>query len=153
METMKSSSSVKGSAAWTFSDNSQPFSGLIPNNKVNGKENPILEGIRNDIRLMGHVMKEFSMTVISQEVSRYPVYVATQSEIGLGRPFLSKEMYNLNWHYRASVLEEFVKHQVVDREKLDDFRETFGDPEERACIFVMLPNEGGFVFVPYLIEE
>lgn len=117
------------------------------------KDNPILLGIRNDIRIIGHVMQEFSGTVIDQEISRFPVYVATQNDSGPGRPFLSKEMYHLNWNYRASVLEEFVKLKIVERDKLDDFRETFGDPEERACIFLMLPNEGGFVFIPYQIDE
>jgi hypothetical protein len=42
---------------------------------------------------------------------------------------------------------------VVLEDKLDTFMETFGDPEERACIFIVLPAEGGFVFVPYELED
>ena len=116
-------------------------------------ENPALEAIRNDIRIIGPTMRAFSMHVIEEEISEYPVYVAYQDMVSLGKPFLSKENDHLNWHYNVSILEEFVKRGVVDKDKLDDFLETFGDPEERACIFVVLPEQGGFVFVPYELEE
>lgn len=110
---------------------------------------PLLKSIRNDVKIIGHVMHELTTHVLQQEVSQYPMYIATQDEIPIGRPFLDKETYHLNWYYRASVLEEFVKHKLIERDKLEDFMETFGDPGERACIFVFLPNEGGFVFIPY----
>lgn len=113
------------------------------------KLSPLLASIKNDVKIIGHVMQELTTHVLQQGVSQYPMYIACQDEIAMGRPFLSKEMYHLNWNYRASVLEEFVKHKLIEREKVDDFRETFGDPEERVCIFIFLPNEGGFVFVPY----
>ncbi len=116
-------------------------------------ENPALEAIRNDIRIIGPTMRAFSMHVIEEEISEYPVYVAYQDMVSIGKPFLRKENDHLNWHYNVSILEEFVKRGVVDKDKLDDFLETFGDPEERACIFVVLPEQGGFVFVPYELEE
>ena len=53
----------------------------------------------------------------------------------------------------ASILEEFVKHGVVVEDKVEEFQETYGDPEERACIFVVTQEAGGFVFVPYEIAE
>ena len=116
-------------------------------------ENPALEAIRNDIRIIGPMMRAFSQHVIEEEISEFPVYVAFQDAVNLGKPFLRKENDHLNWHYNVSILEEFVKRGVVDKDKLDEFLETFGDPEERACIFVVLPEQGGFVFVPYEIEE
>jgi hypothetical protein len=116
-------------------------------------ENPALEAIRSDIRIIGSTMRAFSRHVIEEEISEYPVYVAYQDAVSIGKPFLSKENDHLNWHYNVSILEEFVKRGVVEKEKLDDFLETFGDPEERACIFVILPEQGGFVFVPYDIED
>jgi hypothetical protein len=116
-------------------------------------ENPALEAIRNDIRIIGPTMRAFSMHVIQEEISEFPVYVAYQDAVSIGKPFLSKENDHLNWHYNVSILEEFVKRGVVEKDKVDDFIDTFGDPEERACIFVVLPEQGGFVFVPYELEE
>jgi hypothetical protein len=120
---------------------------------IEHKENSALNAIRNDMRIIGSTMRAFSMHVISEEISQFPVYIAYQDVVSLGKPFLSKEKDHLNWHYNVSILEEFVKRGVVMEEKLEDFLETFGDPEERACIFVVLPAEGGFVFVPYDIDE
>lgn len=116
-------------------------------------ENPALEAIRSDIRIIGPTMRAFSIHVIEEEISQFPVYVAYQDAVSIGKPFLSKENDHLNWHYNVSILEEFVKRGVVEKDKLEDFIETFGDPEERACIFVILPEQGGFVFVPYELED
>lgn len=116
-------------------------------------QNPALEAIRNDMRIIGATMRAFSLHVISEEISQYPVYIAYQDAVSIGKPFMTKENDHLNWHYNVSILEEFVKRGVVAEDKLEDFLETFGDPEERACIFVVLPTEGGFVFVPYEYED
>lgn len=116
-------------------------------------ENSALDAIRNDLRIIGSTMRSFSMHVINEDISQFPVYIASQDEVSIGKPFLSKEKDHLNWNYNVSILEEFVKRGVVSEEKLEDFLETFGDPEERACIFVVLPDQGGFVFVPYELED
>lgn len=113
------------------------------------QQNFLLQSIYNDVRLIGEMMKEFSRHVISNDVSKYPVYAASKSEMSLGKPFLTMPRHGLNWNYNASVLEEFVKKEIVKMDKLEEFREAFGDPEERACIFVIAPDEMGFIFVPY----
>jgi hypothetical protein len=41
-------------------------------------ENPALEAIRNDIRIIGPTMRSFSTHVINEEISEFPVYVAYQ---------------------------------------------------------------------------
>ncbi|MFM2375949.1 MAG: hypothetical protein RLZZ165_1046 [Bacteroidota bacterium] len=121
--------------------------------RLDPSENPALDAIRNDLRIIGHTLRSFSIHVIREGISQFPVYIASQDIVNLGKPFLTKEKDHLNWNYNASILEEFVKKAVVSEEKLEDFIETFGDPEERACIFVTLPEQGGFVFVPYDLEE
>lgn len=115
--------------------------------------NPVLEGIRNDVRVMGTFMRDLSMHVINEEISQFPVYVAYTGDINIGRPFFNLEKHHLNWNYNASILEEFIKRGVVQEDKVEHFQETYGDPEERACIFVVTQEAGGFVFVPYEIAE
>ena len=119
----------------------------------NTQLSPVLESLRNDIRMVGAMIQSFSMHVINDEVSRYPIYIAYLEEVSMGRPFIQRETMQLNFNYNASILEEFVKRGVILRDKVQDFKETYGDPEERACIFVVLPQEGGFVFVPFDIAE
>ena len=112
-----------------------------------------MESLQNDVKIVGSVMQELTQHVLREKISAFPLFIAHQEELELGRPFLSAELYKLNWNYRASVLEELVKKELVQRDKVGEFRETYGDPEERACVFVVLPTEGAFVFVPYEQEE
>ncbi|MEM7035771.1 MAG: hypothetical protein AAF570_02255 [Bacteroidota bacterium] len=113
------------------------------------KLSPVLESIQNDIAIAGEMMRQFSMHVIDQEISNFPVYIAYQDEVNMGKTFLETEKSGLNWNYNASIIEEFVKRGAVAQDKIEDFMETYGDPEERACMFLVLPNEGGFIFMPY----
>jgi hypothetical protein len=84
-------------------------------------ENPALEAIRSDILIIGPTMRAFSRHVIGEEISQFPVYVAYQDAVSIGKPFLTKENDHLNWHYNVSILEEFVKRGVVEKDKLEDF--------------------------------
>jgi hypothetical protein len=117
------------------------------------KANPLLESIATDVRIVGSFMRELSMHVINEEISPFPVYVAYKDEINIGKPMFSKEEHQLNWNYNASILEEFVKRGVVAPDKVEEFEKTYGDPEERACIFLVTPETGGFIFVPYDIPD
>jgi hypothetical protein len=116
------------------------------------QESMALKAIRNDMKLIGPTMRAFSLHVINEEISQFPVYVAFQEVVSIGKPFLSKEKDHLNWNYNVTILEDFVKRGVVLEDKLENFVETYGDPEERACIFIILPAEGGFVFLPYELD-
>lgn len=113
---------------------------------------PMLQTLENDIQVIGTYMREFSKHVISEEISAYPVYIAHQEGVALGKPFMTKDQHKLNWNYNVTVLEEFVNKKVVEKEKVEEFMSTFGEPEERACIFVVLPNEASFIFVNYVPE-
>lgn len=121
--------------------------------KSNDKINPLLASVRNDVQLLGQVLRKFSQTLVGEGISQYPIFVAHEGDLDMGRPFVDRTLYHSNWWYNASHLEEFVKKGLVTKERIPDFRETYGDPDERACIFVAIPDGGGFVFVPYSEDD
>ncbi|MCB9231109.1 MAG: hypothetical protein H6581_05580 [Bacteroidia bacterium] len=114
---------------------------------------PILRSLREDMQVIGPFLRDFSRQVILDGISEYPVYVASFEPPVLGKPFFDRMTHKLNWYYNASILEEFVNKKVVNRDKVDEFMDTFGDPEERACILITLENEASFLFIPYQAEE
>jgi hypothetical protein len=108
----------------------------------------VLMALESDMEDLRPSLLKLTRQVVSGKISRYPIYVAGHAPIAIGKPFLSAELSELHFDYNASVLEEFVSKGLVLRERLDDFRSAFGNPEEKACIFVAMPESSGFVFLP-----
>ncbi len=117
--------------------------------KENDQLNPLLTTVKNDIRLLGQILRHLSYTVIKEEISQYPIYVAHNGDMDIGRPFIDRSLYHTNWWYNASHLEEFIKKGLIQKDKIDYFIETYGDPYERSCIFLASAEGGGFIFVPF----
>ena len=122
-----------------------------PSKESSDIEDPILESLQNDMFQVGKEMKEIANTVIEEGISEYPVFVASQQMVDIGKPIFDRDStVNLNWFYYASLLEEFVKKEIVLAENLSQFKRIFNNPQEIACIFVITQKENArFVFVPY----
>ena len=112
----------------------------------------ILESLRNDVAQVGKSLQKIAETVIEEGISEYPVFVASQEFIDLGRPIFELDEFQLNWYFTISILEDFLKRNIVQGERLKGFKKTYGDPRERACIFVVTPEDARFVFVPYDVD-
>ena len=111
---------------------------------------PVLKSLQEDFEIIGSYVQAISTEVIMDETSEYPIYVAFRDgDSSLGKPFFRKEEHKLNWNYNASILEEFVQKKVVLRDKVEEFMNLYGDPMERACVLILLEEEGGFLFVPF----
>lgn len=116
------------------------------------EEDPLLESLRNDVAEVGEQLREIAQQVINENISDYPVFVAAQHWVDIGRPIFDREEVQLNWYFFASLLEEFVKKKIVLPENVAPFKKAFGDPAEKACIFMVNDEGARFVFVPYVIE-
>lgn len=111
---------------------------------------PILATLKQDFEVIGSFVRDFSRQVITQEISEYPVYVAFAGESSVGKPFFRKDQHQLNWNYNATLLEDFVEKKIVLRDNVEEFMNTYGDPEERACVLILVEGEAGFLFVPFV---
>jgi hypothetical protein len=111
-------------------------------------EPKVLLALESDMEDIRPTLLTLTRQVLAQGISKYPVYIAGLAPIAIGKPFISAEIALTQFDYNASVLEEFVAKGLVLRERLPEFKAAFGDPEEKACIFVALPDSSGFVFLP-----
>lgn len=114
---------------------------------------PSLESLRNDVAQIGLHLKEIAERVIDEGISEFPVFVASFEMIDIGKPIFDRDIIQLNWFFNASILEDFVRKNIVKKENLNRFQKVYGDPKEEACIFMVTPEEARFVFVPYVIED
>ncbi len=109
----------------------------------------IIESLTSDVAQVAPTLKQIAETVIEESISEYPVFIASQELVNIGKPIFTQEEFPLNWFFRVSILEDFMKREIVLGDKLQQFKKTYGDPMERACIFVVTPDVAQFVFVPY----
>lgn len=112
-----------------------------------------LLSLRQDLKTVGNYLKSIAKEIIDNKVSNYPVFIVHKEEsISLGRVILQSETSRTFWSYNASLLEEFVKRDIVGKDKLDDFREVYKDPEMFACFFLLTPEDMEFIFCPYDLD-
>jgi hypothetical protein len=112
----------------------------------------ILESIQNDVAQVGDSLRVIAQRVIEEGISEYPVFVAAQEWVDVGKPIFDRDAVQLNWFFSASILEDFVRKNLVKADRVKDFQRAFGDPSERACIFVITPDVQQFIFVPYDVD-
>jgi phage pi2 protein 07 len=129
----------------------------------NSNENALMDDANSpelNRKLMGYIsedfirvsdqLKEASYQIRKRGFSDYPIFVVSNSgDIELGALlFASTELTN-RYTYRASMMQEFVDRKLIGEESEEAFKESYKDPEEYCCLFALIGDFSGFVFVPY----
>jgi hypothetical protein len=114
---------------------------------TNGKQ-PLVE-IERLLKRYRATLANAAETVRTQDVSNYPIFVASKEDIDLGVSLLLRGTLPDDWSVNASTLEEFHAKRIIDVEKIDDFRTLYRKHSDEICVFVFM-NDGGakFVFIP-----
>lgn len=110
-----------------------------------------LRTLEADIRKWGNVLREAAQTVINEEVSNYPIFVAHQYSLNVGLPLIAREQSASNWSFNATTLEELATKNIIEQPKIDPFRQLYKSKpvETFVCVFVVEEDQGEFVFYPY----
>jgi len=87
-------------------------------------------------------------TVLEQEVSNYPIFIAHQQEFDVGIPLVNQEQTEGNWSINLSTLEEFSTKNIILPEKVEEFQNVYKDPLENLCLFVLSELGATFIFLP-----
>ena len=112
-----------------------------------------LLSLRQDMKKIGLYLQSVAREIIDNQVSNYPVFIVhKEPSISMGRVVLQADTSRTFWTYSASLLEEFIKRDIVGKEKLDDFRTVYKDPQMFACFFLLTPEDMDFIFCPYDID-
>ena len=114
--------------------------------ELNGK---YLGTITKDFATVSDTLLEASAQVRKMDISKYPIFVFAKQEVPLGTLLVNADELNLEWHVFASFLELFVQQGIVDVDGVAAFQNTYKDPDEFCCLFVLDQEFTNFVFVPY----
>ncbi|MCC2546628.1 hypothetical protein LJY25_09265 [Hymenobacter sp. BT175] len=114
--------------------------------ELNGK---YLGTITKDFAMVSDTLMEASSQIRKRDISEYPIFVFARQEVPLGGLLVNADDANLEWHVFASYLELFVQQGIVGQEGIEAFQQTYKDPNEFCCLFVLDEEFTKFVFVPY----
>ncbi len=128
---------------FTFDD---PFFNVMFNDpELSGK---YLGTISQDFVKVADSLKEASYQ-IKKSGFDFPIFPISKGELPIGQLLIDKYQADGEWNYYASFLDEFVQRELVAKEKEDDFKSTYKDPDEFCCLFVVDKDFTRFVFIPF----
>lgn len=110
----------------------------------------LLGEIRQDFRTIANSLSMLTERIQTEGISEYPVFIAWKEvDMTLGKPMFNQEQHQLRLNYNITVLEDLIRKGIVKEEKAEQFINTFGEAEDKACMLLVSPDFTGLVFVPY----
>jgi hypothetical protein len=79
----------------------------------------------------------------------YPLFAIAKEPISIGQLLLERNPGSRTWSYYVSYLDELVQRGIIDKDKEQSFKDTYKDPDEFCCLFVVDKEFTNFVFIPY----
>jgi hypothetical protein len=111
-------------------------------------DSPLLS-LQRDLKGFSESIREVAVEIMVEGLSKYPIFIAHQHEIKLGEVILDRMELNTEWSIHASTLEEFLERGVIKPELEKRFVDSYKNPKDFMCVFVVVPEGANFVFVPY----
>jgi hypothetical protein len=93
------------------------------------------------------ILREAAETIRLQDVSKYPIFVISQTEIMVGIPLMLRGQLPDDWTINASTLEEFHAKNLIFDEKIDAFRTRFKKNIKDVCVFALLETGSKFLYI------
>lgn len=104
--------------------------------------------ISSDFVKVADTLKEASYQIRKAGFA-YPVFPTSRQDQPIGKLLIKNTDLSLDWSYFASFLDEFLQRELVAKEKEEDFKKAYKDPDEYCCLFVIDKEFTRFVFIPY----
>ncbi len=114
----------------------------------NMKEKSSYTQIKDELNAYLKPLANAANVITEQEVSDFPIFVVHQHSVDIGINIVDKETVKGNWSVNASTLEEFVTKQIIQPEKVDDFKTVYKNHQGEICLFVLSDLGANFVFLP-----
>jgi hypothetical protein len=113
---------------------------------LNGK---YLGTISTDFVKVSDTLKEAAYLIRSRKFSDYPIFPICKVDQPIGKLLLSKVEKPLAWNYYITYLDEFIQRKLIDEDSVEDFKNSYKNPEEFCCLFVVDEEFTNFLYIPY----
>ncbi len=110
-------------------------------------QNQQLQQLETELQPYKKQLATAADSIIEQDVSAYPIFILHRSGIDVGIP-INAATADAKWLVNASTLEEFVTKQLIEGDRVDNFKEVYKDATLYLCLFVVDGAMATFVFLP-----
>lgn len=110
-----------------------------------------IESLEKDIRFFRDAMKEAAETLIQDDITRFPIFIAYQGEyFPIGENILPRQEYNAVWSVNATSAETLINEGIIAIDKAKYFLTQYKPADQFMCLFVVKDEqEAQFIFMPY----
>jgi len=107
-----------------------------------------LNNIKRELKSAERLMEKASDEVCNQDISNYPIFVVSATEINIGILLADSSQLKGKWNLYISTLEEFSTKKLIRQERINEFRKIYKDPADYYCLFIIEDLGSKFVFIP-----
>jgi hypothetical protein len=110
-----------------------------------------LESFRKELKIFKSNIQDASMTILRDEVSKFPIFIAYKDFFPVGEKILVGSELSTEWSVNASTAEQLIQEGIIQLEKARIFIASYKPPETHCCILVVPEkrDDAQFVYVPY----
>ncbi|MCP4441215.1 MAG: hypothetical protein GY810_20105 [Aureispira sp.] len=113
---------------------------------MKNEEKTLLIFLEKETKQSAKILQEACDVVRDQEISNYPIIFAATQFIEIGIPI--PQMYSkTEWIYRMTTLEELVTKQLINMDKVDNFRVLYKQRKDHLCVFAVYEGNTQLIFV------
>ena len=105
--------------------------------------------VSQDFIKVSDYIKEASYQIRKRGYSDFPIFLISKTDISIGQLLYKKDEVGTDWNYFVTYLDEFIERKIIDKEKVAEFRDSYKNPDEFCCLFVIDGQFTKFVFMPY----
>ncbi len=110
----------------------------------------MMGAISQDFLKVSDLLKESSYQIRKRGFSDFPIFPISKQESPVGQILYPKDALDTDWNYNVTYLDEFIQRKIIEKE--DDFKQTYKNPDEFCCLFVIDNDFTNFVYIPYPID-
>ena len=108
--------------------------------------------ISKDFIIVAETLKEASYQVRNRGFSDYPIFPISREDIPIGQLLVAKQEVAAEWNYNITYIDEFIDLNIIEKDKVEEFKNVYKDPDEFCCLFVVDGEFRRFIFIPYPID-
>ena len=108
--------------------------------------------ISSDFAIVSETLKEASYQIRNRDYSEFPIFAISRTPIPIGVLLVGKEDLATEWNYFASYMENLVDEKLIEKDKIEEFKSIYKDPDEFCCLFVVDGEFTRFLFIPYPVD-